>query len=333
MAARRKDGEEGNKEVLSEEKKERSVDGEEGFEEATREAASVAAGIRRKRELPTRQIVVDVPEVVDDFLRNFLRRAGLTRTCATFEAEWNSRAHRLRRQTAMSATTEAGWSFIPDAVTHGQLLRRELDAVRRETEVLRQEALAAGEEVVRTRKERDFHRLQCRQVAEDKNRLIANLNRLKKHVQSYEPALKELNDKYQAALRRKMLLSLENDRVRNTLVSRADQGETTVKNKGSSTVKSSAKSPIKRHPDDSEFPNISRQVNPQVKPEKCKTPSSFSLSCSIGAHKLSVSCISLHPRKLLLASASDDRSWRLWAMPANGGKVRERERGQDINSL
>ncbi|XP_040915394.1 sperm-associated antigen 16 protein [Toxotes jaculatrix] len=290
-----------NKEVFSEE--ERSVE-EEDFEEALREAASTTAARRKSSGLPQQHIIPNIPEVVDDFLRNFLRRAGLSRTLNSFEAEWYSSAQKLLTETLMPETPKTGVFFIPDALTHRQLLQSELERVHRETDLLRQEVLAAGESLVRTQRERDFHRLQYQRVAEDKNRLIEDFKQLKTHLESYEPALRQLDDKYQAALRQKMLISLEKSRVQNT--SRPNQEKLQTKERSikrsDSAERSSAKSPLTRHPKDSD-------------------PGSLSLSCSIRAHKLPISCISLHPQKLILASASDDRSWRLWELPANGEKV------------
>ncbi|XP_018523311.2 LOW QUALITY PROTEIN: sperm-associated antigen 16 protein-like [Lates calcarifer] len=314
------------KETAEEEKKEVFSEEEENFEEALREAASTAAA-RRRSGLPNPQIIRNIPEVVDDFLRNFLRRAGLSRTLNSFEAEWYSSAQKHLTETLMPETPTQVSSFIPDALTHSQLLQSELERVRGETERLRQELLAAGESLVRTQRERGFHRLQYRQVAEDKNRLIEDLNQLKRHLESYEPALRQLDDKYQAALRQRMLITLEKDRVQNTSDARLNR-EKVEKGRGikrsDSADKSSAKSPITRQSRDSQFPIYSRQLSPhlaQAKSQKWKNPGSFSLSCSIRAHKMPISCISLHPRKLILASASDDRSWRLWALPANGEKV------------
>ncbi|XP_071323101.1 sperm-associated antigen 16 protein [Trachinotus anak] len=325
MSAQRKEtAEQENKEVLSEEEERRSVE-DEDFAEALREAASSTAE-RRKSGLPTQKVIPDIPEVVDDFLRNFLRRAGLSRTLNSFEAEWYSSAQTVLTETLMPETPAApaaGTLFVPDALSHRQLLHSELERVRREAALLRQEVLAAGGGLVRTQRERDFHRLQYRQVAEDKNGLIEDFKQLKKHLESYEPALRQLDDKYQAALRQKMLISLEKDRVQNTSEARLKQETPHIK-KHRSSSNDIAKGPNTRHSKVSQSPICSRQVSPnpaQAKSLTWKTPSSFSLSCSIRAHKLPISCISLHPRKLILASASDDRSWRLWMLPADGEKV------------
>ncbi|XP_053196480.1 sperm-associated antigen 16 protein, partial [Scomber japonicus] len=284
---------------------------EEDFEEAMKEAASSAV-VRRKPGSPKPQIIFNIPEAVDDFLRNFLRRLGFSQTLDRFEAEWYGSAQKQLAETLKAAP--AGVFFIPDALTHRQLLQSELERVRKETHLLRQQVLAAGESLVRMQRERDFHRLQYRRAAEDKNQLIEDFKQLKKHLESYQPALKQLDDKYQAALRQKMLLTLEKDRVHNTESRLSPENQ--PKKTDTSTKKSSAGT--SRHPKDSEFPVCSRPVKLHL---TCRSPTDFSLSCSIKAHQLPISCIQLHPRKRILASVSDDRSWRLWALPANGEKV------------
>ncbi|XP_069578053.1 sperm-associated antigen 16 protein-like, partial [Brachyistius frenatus] len=309
--------------VSEEEEEERRSAEEEDLEEAVRAAASSTSS-RRRPGLPKQRIIVHVPEAVDDFFRNFLLRSGLIRTLNSFETEWYGSAQTLLTTTTTTTTAAAaaGVSFTPDALTHRQLLQNELDSVRRETQLLRQEVHAAGEVLVRVQRERDFHRLQTRRVAEDKNRLIHDYKQLKKLLESYEPALRHLEDKYQAALRQKMLLSLEKERVQNTtdrklnLEKAQEKKERSIKrsNSGDRSATSSG-----RHLKDSDFPVCSRLVNPhraQIKPPPGKSRTSFSLSRSIKGHTLPISCIDLHPGKLILASASDDCSWRLWALPA-----------------
>ncbi|XP_068561619.1 sperm-associated antigen 16 protein [Cebidichthys violaceus] len=289
----------------------------EGADEENREVSS-------EEELHT---VPKIPEAVDDFLRNFLRKAGLSRTLNLFEAEWYGSAQTLRTDTLRTACTGV---FMPDALTHGQLLRSELETVRAETYLLRRDVLVAGESLVRTQKERDFHRLQYRRVAEEKNRLIKDFKQLRKHLESYEPALRQLEDKYQAALRHKTLISLEKDRVQNTTDARLNEEkahtkrESRIKRSDSANKSPANSTTTTSHPKDTQFPVCSRLLDrllAQGTFEKRKSHSSFSLSYSFRAHKLPISCIDLHPRNLVLATTSDDRSWRLWELLPNGEKV------------
>ena len=63
------------------------------------------------------------------------------------------------------------------------------------------------------RKERDFHRMHHKRVVQEKNKLISDIKRLKKHYESYEPTLKQLQHKYEVAMKEKMLTKLERDRL------------------------------------------------------------------------------------------------------------------------
>lgn len=325
MSARRKGRTEGETKIFSEEDESRSFE-EDDFEEAMRGTTSAVVSIRNSVAFK-QQIVTTIPEAVDDFLRNFLLKAGLSRTLKSFEAEWYNSALKALGECLTMASKSV--YFLPDALTHKQLLLSELQTVRRERDKLRQEVLVAGDSLVRMRRERDFHRLQYQRVAEDKNRLISNLKQLKKHLESYEPVLRQLDDKYQAAVRRKMLISLKKDKIQNTTKVRLNpekiyKEERSIK-RSNSTDKSPSQSTVIAPKKDNKPPICFRQVDchqAQVNSEMLKGLRSFRLSCSIRAHQLPISCISPHPKKRIIASASDDCSWRLWALPSKGEKVR-----------
>lgn len=63
------------------------------------------------------------------------------------------------------------------------------------------------------KKERDFHRMHHNRVAQEKNKLITDLKRLKLHYETYEPLLKNMKDKYEGAIRDKIVNQLERDRA------------------------------------------------------------------------------------------------------------------------
>ncbi|KAI4816574.1 hypothetical protein KUCAC02_008897 [Chaenocephalus aceratus] len=284
---------------------------EEAFEEMLM-AAAPATAVSRNLRPSKQQIVPKIPEAVDDFLRNVLQRAGLGRTMISFEEEWYGSAQKLMTQTLW----RAGVLLVPDALTHRQLVQAQLDTVHRDTDLLRQEVLHAGERLLRTQRERDFYRLQYQRVAEHKSRLMEDLHQLKKHLQSYRPALRRLEDTIQEALRKKMLLSLKKDRVQNSKA--LNQQDSQIKKERS--IKSGGTGPQDTeapHSEHTGVPTCSR--GPETEHETMETP--LSLSYSIRAHKLPISCIHLHPRKLIVASASDDCSWRLWLLQAHGEKV------------
>ena len=63
------------------------------------------------------------------------------------------------------------------------------------------------------RKERDFHRMHHKRVGQEKNKLLTDIKRLRKHYSQYEPTITELKRKYELAMKEKMLVRLERDRL------------------------------------------------------------------------------------------------------------------------
>ena len=71
----------------------------------------------------------------------------------------------------------------------------------------------AKEEYVRMKKERDYHRMHHHRVAQEKNKLITDIKRIKTHYESFEPLVKNMKEKYENALRDKVLNQLERERA------------------------------------------------------------------------------------------------------------------------
>lgn len=63
------------------------------------------------------------------------------------------------------------------------------------------------------RKERDFHGMHHKRVVQEKSKLIADIKRLKRQYENFDPTLKQLQKKYEMAMKEKMLTKLEKDRL------------------------------------------------------------------------------------------------------------------------
>ncbi|XP_042302588.1 sperm-associated antigen 16 protein isoform X1 [Sceloporus undulatus] len=308
----------------------------------------------------TKHSLSETPEVVDDFLCNFLIRMGMNRTLDCFQTEWYELMQR-----GMLEPKDIG--FVPDAYTCNQQLERENKYLRKEMEGYKFAANQAKEALVKVQKERDFHRMHHKRVVQEKNRLINDIKRLKAHYASYEPMLRQLKEKYETLLREKVLTSLERDRavgqitgLQATLqslecgsnihipVSRAGhrcEREDKLEGPSQKALREAkeqkvhtgvnpydpAKDPTKqmgkRFPKDSEFPE-DIQVNPYLaRARECVRPLKsgvYRLSNTLKVHDLAVSCLALHPRKDIVVTGSDDRLWKMWAFP-NGNIIMKGE--------
>merc|ERR1719333_1977920 len=101
---------------------------------------------------------------------------------------------------------------VPDCFMENRGLLEEVAMLRQEVEKARAVTATAKDSWDKFRKERDFHRMHHRRVVQEKNKLIVDLKRLKKHYEQYEPTLTELRHKYEVAMKEKMLMRLERDR-------------------------------------------------------------------------------------------------------------------------
>jgi len=280
--------------------------------------AAAASAEKTKEAAPGE--VTKRPEVVDDFVRNFLVRMGLTSTLEKFETEWYELA-------ASGKLKREDLGAVPDVYLYNQELNDSVTMLRHELDAARAIATKATSTWDKFRKERDFHRMHHKRVAQEKNKLVTDLKRLRKHYSQYEPTIKELQHKYEIAMKEKMLTRLERDRllakVESLELTAASKGEeaaaevSAAPSKGSTTAKGTV---IKKRAGDAPMPSIP-SVNPyatlKFDPMEIKN---FKLQKTFKGHLMSVSNCALHPKKSILATASDDATWKMWDLP-NGDLI------------
>ncbi|XP_037379885.2 sperm-associated antigen 16 protein isoform X2 [Talpa occidentalis] len=159
--------------------------------------------LEQKTVLPSKPAV---PEVIEDFLCNFLIKMGMTRTLDCFHSEWYELV-----QKGVSEVKDAG--NVPDVYTQNMLLENENKNLKKELKHYKQAADKAREDLLKSQKERDFHRMHHKRILQEKNKLINDLKGLKLHYASYEPTIRVLYEKHHSLLKQKILTSLERDRA------------------------------------------------------------------------------------------------------------------------
>ncbi|XP_049912244.1 sperm-associated antigen 16 protein-like [Epinephelus moara] len=168
-----------------------------------RAEATAAAGAAPR---PAATSSTHQPEALDDFLRNFLSQMSMTETLECFQTEWTEMVQKGQVDTGRVGV-------VPEVYTENQRLESELKNAQREGDEYRLAAAAGAETLLRVLRNRDFHRLRHKRVVQEKTRLIEEMRRLKMQCSAYEPEVKRMNEKYQAALKQTMLLTMERDRA------------------------------------------------------------------------------------------------------------------------
>ena len=143
---------------------------------------------------------------MDDFVRNFLVRMGLTATLEKFETEW----YELE---ATGRLNKEDMGVVPDVYNYNQELNEQCNALRAEVNAQKAVVAKATATWEKFRKERDLHRMHHKRIGQEKNKLLGDIKKLKKHYAQYEPTIKELKRKYELAMKEKMLTRIEKDRL------------------------------------------------------------------------------------------------------------------------
>ncbi|XP_040150818.2 sperm-associated antigen 16 protein isoform X6 [Ictidomys tridecemlineatus] len=312
-------------------------EGEEDLAKAiqiVQEQATDTQILEQKTILPSRHAV---PEVIEDFLCNFLIKMGMTRTLDCFQSEW----YELIQKGITELRTVGS---VPDVYTQIMLLDNENKNLKKDLKHIKQAADKAREDLLKTQKERDFHRMHHKRIVQEKNKLINDLKGLKLHYASYEPTIRVLHEKHHALLKEKMLTSLERDRAVGQIsglqatLKNIDVGHNfhipeikvghsiekenvpegpTQKGLRKAREQNKCKTKMKDNAKDSEFP-INIQPNPNLNLCKENLPPAkfdYKLSNIFRLHELPVSCIIIHPCKDILVSCSEDRLWKVVGLP------------------
>jgi WD40 repeat protein len=265
---------------------------------------------------PTEADIVKVsqrPQVIDDFIRNFLLKYDMKRSLDVFQTEW----YELQQSGKFK---DSELQVVPDDYTRGQCLIEEVVLSRQELEKARMVAEKAKETWDKFRKERDFHRMHHRRVVQEKNKLIIDLKRLKRHYEQYEPTLTELRHKYEVAMKEKTLMRLERDRFANkveSLQKQLTQMQFDSKEEAlGKDVVDAGDSTRRTRPREAPWPSEER-TNPYwnanfeaSRAHEMKRTQHFK-----GGHLGPISRVAFHPKIPVIATVSDDHTWKMWSMP------------------
>lgn len=252
------------------------------------------------------------PQVIDDFIRNFLMKYNMKRSLDTFQTEWYE-----MQQNGTFKDSEL--EVVPDDYSRNQLLYEEVVTMRQEHEKARMVAEKAKQTWDKFRKERDFHRMHHRRVVQEKNKLIIDLKRLKRHYEQYEPTLTELRHKYEVAMKEKMLMRLERDRHSSkaeSLQKQLTQVQFDTKDEPTRDKELTAENSRRTREREAPWPSENRAnpyLNADFEPSRAhemKRSAQFK-----GGHFGPVSRVAFHPKIPVIATASDDHTWKMWSIP------------------
>lgn len=259
------------------------------------------------------------PEVVEDFVCNFLASNNMHATLDSFQSEWYRLATNNQLQVHQAMV-------LPDAYAQIRQLETALSQLKLELQGYKRSAKHSKELLLRVQKERDYHRMHHRRVVQEKDRLITDLKRVKDHYSDYEPLMQALQQKYQVVSKERMLACLERDRVKYEVNCLQSTLQSVQQATGPSTVPSIPLSDDTLEP----FVCLKSKLILNLPPEPAHhtyhdtdqlpvcthltRTGGFQPSRSVQAHSHAATALDVHPSKPVVATASDDHTWKLWTI-------------------
>lgn len=183
-----------------------------GYEDEEKGAGESTESMPQLPSSADQPVVIKCNEVVDDYVRNFLKRMNMTETLATFQREW----YCVERPQLFRDLSEQ----IAD-LKH-QIEQEEIEKKKWQT---------VCDEVQQTwdrlKQERNYHREGLQALIKEKDDLTTDLKKMKKTKKRLDPALEELKQKFEQVNKERALLRIERDRLQDEikrLQSKSDPG-------------------------------------------------------------------------------------------------------------
>jgi len=298
-------------------------------EQEVEEPRPIAKTIRRK-------------ELIDDFIRNFFIKWGLEKSLETFQGEWYEIAQRGK--------SEEDDKKIPDVQIRNLKLQEKYDQLNKELKQAKTVAERARNTWDELKRLKQNHIKQRNRVTKEKKMLTNDINELKKLHENYELKYQELQMKYQAAMKEKMLVKMDRDKLKTEIdaisgtiqdierklnVDKADEYDEDEENdvvslskvkRTSSKYEATDKAVKKAKRSKGAIMPKEDEQNPYLTTAFDPFPTkNVNLIKSHKAHVMPITALAVHPRKPFIATGSDDTTWKIWSIPSGEMIVQGRE--------
>lgn len=130
----------------------------------------------------------------------------MKRTLDSFQQEWFEL--KTRGELDMDQMPE-----IPKVYKENIDLSNVLTQLQKEVDEARIIAEKSRSTYDKLRKQRDFQKINHRRVQQEKQKLNNDIGKLKNKYESYQDTFEALSNKYESAIKEKMLMKLEKDRL------------------------------------------------------------------------------------------------------------------------
>eukprot|EP00041_Stephanoeca_diplocostata_P011404 m.188306 g.188306 ORF g.188306 m.188306 type:complete len:599 (+) comp18525_c0_seq1:236-2032(+) len=282
--------------------------------------------------------LIDHPELIEDFVRNFLMQKGMHQTLDTFQTEW------YRKMYDGNLDVDRGEKVL-DCYMDNMNLRKQISTLTDEASQARAMATAASAIEARLRKERDFHRLSHRRIKEENRSLKQKTQQAHNDVEALSKQINVMREKYETVTRQKTMANLNLERSLKEVDEMVNLSQKVLELSHTQVI--TLEEPVTSSPESENsnamhpppgLPDVRREFDESFAPSMAATQTSGvfdrvdvpdacvrtadtivakhppQLRRTFRAHEAGVTSLTQDPTGEIIATASDDGTMRTWQL-------------------
>ena len=258
-------------------------------------------------------------ERIDVFIKNYLMKFNMEKSLKVFEQEFYERLSKGEISLEKIGT-------VPEVYIKSEQIQKQIGNFQKALDAAGIYSEKANSKFLKLRKAKESEKIRHRRVQQDKQQLIKKIDEMKKVYKQDNDVYKELSKKYGEVTVKSaifdtqigaMKLKIENldEQIQKlkTALAESKTNQEKEENKDKSLLKEELKGNkiIQWTP----FPIIPKEMASQINTNFPAVSQRMNVFKSFPGHLNGVTSIDFNPKKAIIGTASDDKTWKLWKFP------------------
>ena len=258
-------------------------------------------------------------ERIDVFIKNYLMKFNMEKSLKVFEQEFYERLSKNEISLENIGT-------VPEVYIKSEQIQKKIGNFQKVLDAAKIYSEKANSKFLKLRKAKESEKIRHRRVQQEKQQLIKKIDDMKKTYKQDNDIYKELSKKYGEVTVKSaifdtqigaMKLKIENldEQIQKlkTALAESKTNQEKEENKDKSLLKEELKGNkiIQWTP----FPIIPKELSSQINTNFPAVSQRMNVFKSFPGHLNGVTSIDFNPKKAIIGTASDDKTWKLWKFP------------------
>ena len=258
-------------------------------------------------------------ERIDVFIKNYLMKFSMEKSLKVFEQEFYERLSKNEISLEKIGT-------VPEVYIKSEQIQKQIGNFQKDLDAAKIYSEKANSKFLKLRKAKEAEKIRHRRVQQEKQQLIKKIDEMKKIYKQDNDIYKELSKKYGEVTVKSaifdtqisaMKLKIENLDEQIQKLKTALAESKTNQEKEESKDKSLLKEELKGNKliQWTPFPIIPKEMSSQINTNFPAVSQRMNIFKSFPGHLNGVTSIDFNPKKAIIGTASDDKTWKLWKFP------------------